>query len=107
MYHSNLISTTRKGIQDYKFYKSLGSDEKSSKLKIFNVMKCHKCGKDCLADNDQVHEMEIPNPGENVFTFISGVGDHLKQAGLTKVREIPEPIIRDDGKFWCSKCHGE
>jgi hypothetical protein len=105
MFQSTNVTTTAKTIRDFSAYKSIETTEKHIKVKIFKFCKCQVCGKECVADNEQIVEQTFPNDQRmNVFNFTTEVNSFLTSNGLKKIKDVPETIQRKNDKMLCAIC---
>lgn len=105
MFHATNVTSTAKTIKDFSAYKLIETTEKNIKVKIYKFCKCSVCGKDCVADNEQIVEQDFKNDMKmNVFNFMTEVNGMLTSAGLKKIKDVPETIGRKDEKMLCSVC---
>jgi len=104
MISSSSVSTSRKTLSDFKYYtnKKVGPDGISAS--VYNCVKCKNCGNLCLPDNEPVYNTEFKNPGDNTFTFLETISDMMVSSGLTKLKKIPGPSAKIDGKCLCENC---
>lgn len=101
---SSNVSTSRKTIADFKFYTNNKVDQNGISTSVYNCVKCSKCGNLCLVDNEPVYNTEFKNPGDNTFTFLETISDMMVSSGLTKLKKIPGPSTKIDGKCLCENC---